>query len=169
MTDWGRLDAASEEAKPMAVKFEYSTSSDARRVWRHAALIGLCWPPCVRIVQWSNSSSHTLATMVMIKIFETVAEGGVIRLPLDVSSTAHCVVTVLEDNLESLREQSRLELPEGRQRRMSELLLKNREGTLTSQERDELDALAEEFDAATLAKGRALAALAHLSKDSHRD
>ena len=105
----------------------------------------------------------------MIKVFETIAEDGFIRLPVDVSSTAHCVVTVLDDNLDSLREQSQLELPEEKQRRMSELLLKNREAALTPPESQELDALSEEFDAATLTKGRALAALTHLNGNSPRD
>lgn len=94
----------------------------------------------------------------MIKVFETVAEDGFIRLPVDVSSTAHCVVTVLDDDLGTLREQSQLELPKEKQRWMSELLRKNREGALTPSERQELDALSEEFDVATLTKGRALAA-----------
>ena len=44
----------------------------------------------------------------MIRVFETVAEGGVIRLPVDVPSTAFCVVTILDDDLDTLREQSRL-------------------------------------------------------------
>jgi hypothetical protein len=102
----------------------------------------------------------------MIKIFETVAQDGMIRLPVDVPATSHCLVTVLEGGLDVLREQSRLELPEITQQRMSELLLKNREGVLSSEERKELDALSEEFDAATLVKGRALAALSHLANDS---
>ena len=102
----------------------------------------------------------------MIRVFETVAEGGVIRLPVDVPSTAFCVVTILDDDLGTLREQSQLELPEAKQRRMSELLVQNRERMLTPDERQELDALAEEFDTATLTKGRALAALAHLSDKS---
>jgi hypothetical protein len=103
----------------------------------------------------------------MIKVFEAVAQGGVIHLPNDVSSSAHCVVTILDDDLDTLREQSQLELPEQVQRRMSELLSKNREGGLTDDEHKELDTLSEEFDAATLAKGRALAALAHLGGNSH--
>jgi hypothetical protein len=103
----------------------------------------------------------------MIKVFETVAQGGVIHLPVGAPSTAHCVVTILDDDLDTLREQSQLELPESTQRRMSELLLKNRAGTLADDEREELDALSEQFDAATLAKGRALAALAHLGGNSH--
>jgi hypothetical protein len=52
---------------------------------------------------------------------------------------------------------------------MSELLLKNREGTLTPDESNELDSLAEEFDTATLAKGSALAALAQLNGNSRHD
>ena len=103
----------------------------------------------------------------MIKVFETVAQGGVIRLPVDAPATAHCVVTILDDDLNALREQSQLELPEATQRRMSELLLKNKEGPLNDNERKELDTLSEEFDAATLSKGRALAALAHLNDDSN--
>jgi hypothetical protein len=102
----------------------------------------------------------------MTKVFETVAQDGMIRLPLDVPPAAHCVVTVLDDDLDALREQSQLQLPESAQRRMSELLLKNREGSLTDVERSELDALAGEFDAATLTKGRALAALAHLGNNA---
>jgi hypothetical protein len=97
-----------------------------------------------------------------MKVFDAVAQGGVIRLPIDVPPAAHCVVTILDDDLDALREQSRLELPERTQRRMSELLQKNRESALTPEERAELDALGEEFETATLTKGRALAALAHL-------
>jgi hypothetical protein len=105
----------------------------------------------------------------MIRVFETIAEDGVIRLPADVPSTAHCVVTILDADLDTLREQSQLVLPEAKQQRMSELLLRNREGTLTPDESKELDALAEEFDTATLAKGSALAALAQLNGNSRRD
>jgi hypothetical protein len=109
---------------------------------------------------WNSRSAGTM------KVFEAIAQDGVIRLPIDVPSSAHCVVTILDDDLASLREQSRLELPEAMQERMGELLLKNREGTLTSDERNELDALSESFEAATLTKGRALAALAHLNGTS---
>lgn len=104
----------------------------------------------------------------MIKVFETVAQNGLIRLPGDVPAAAHCVVTVLDDDLAALREQTSLELPEAKQRRMSELLQKNRDAALTPDELRELDALSEEFDAATLIKGRALAALAHLNGNSKR-
>ena len=87
-------------------------------------------------------------------------------MPDDVPSSAHCLVTVLDDDLDALRRRSQLEVSEDKQRRMSELLLKNREGTLTAEDRQELDTLSEEFEAATLAKGRALAALAHRHGDS---
>jgi hypothetical protein len=105
----------------------------------------------------------------MIRVFETVAEDGVIRLPVDVPSTAHCVVTILDADLDTLREQSQLALPEAKQQRMCELLLRNREGTLTPDESKELDSLAVEFDTATLAKGSALAALAQLNGNSRHD
>jgi hypothetical protein len=104
----------------------------------------------------------------MVRVFETVAQDGVIRLPGDVPSTAHCVVAIIGDDLDVLREQSQLELPEAAQRRMSELLLKNREGSLAPDESMELDALAAQFDTATLTKGRALAALAQLNGTSRQ-
>jgi hypothetical protein len=102
-------------------------------------------------------------------VFETIAQDGLIRLPVNVPATAHCVVTVLDDDIEALSAQSRLQLPETQQRRMTELLAKNREGSLTPPESAELDALAAEFDAATLAKGGALAALAQLNGGAPRD
>jgi hypothetical protein len=101
----------------------------------------------------------------MVKVFETVAQDGVIRLPEDAPSSAHCMVTILDD-LQTLRTQSMMNIPDEKQQRMSELLLKNREGTLTHDENAELNRLSEEFDAATLVKGRALAALAYLDAKS---
>jgi hypothetical protein len=103
----------------------------------------------------------------MIKVFETIAQNGLIQLPLDAPPTARCMVTILDDDLDKLREQSQSEIPRSTQDRMSELLMKNREGKLADTERRELDSLSEQFDAATLAKGRALAALAHLNGNSH--
>jgi hypothetical protein len=103
----------------------------------------------------------------MTRIFETMAEGGVIHLPLDVPSPAHCVVTVLDVDVDTLRKQAEFELPDATQRRMAELLQKNREGTLPAVELAELDALVEEFDAATLGKGQALVALSRLNGKSH--
>jgi hypothetical protein len=102
----------------------------------------------------------------MLKIFEALAEGGVIRLPAGVSPSAHCVVTILENDLESLREQAAWTIPQAKQERMSELLLKNREGSLAEGEHEELDALAEEFDRETLRKGWALAALTSVNGNS---
>jgi len=97
--------------------------------------------------------------------FELTADDGVIKLPDGVSSNAHCVVTVLDDDLHSLRREAEFTLPESSQRRMSELLEKNREGTISSQESEELNRLSEEFDRATLTKGRAMAVLASLNGD----
>jgi hypothetical protein len=98
----------------------------------------------------------------MPKSFETVAKDRVILLPDDVPASAHCVVTVLDDGLESLHEQSQLQISDTKQLRMSELLDKNRDVTLTEEELRELDLLAVEFDRATLTKGRALAVLAQI-------
>ena len=101
-------------------------------------------------------------TEEMAKVFETVAKDRMILLPDDVPSSAHCVVTVLDDGLDSLREQSQTQIPAAKQQRMSELLQKNREAQLTEGELQELDLLAEEFDRVTLTKGRALAVLAQI-------
>jgi hypothetical protein len=98
----------------------------------------------------------------MTKSFETVAKDRVIVLPDDVSASAHCVVTVLDDGLETLNEQSQMQISDAKQLRMSELLDKNRDGTLSEAEQRELDMLAEEFDRATLTKGRALAVLGQI-------
>lgn len=89
-----------------------------------------------------------------------------IVLPEDVPASAHCVVTVLDNGLEALEAQSKFEIPAVKQQRMSELLKKNREADLTNAEQYELDVLAEEFDRATLTKGRALAVLAQLRTNS---
>jgi len=99
----------------------------------------------------------------MIKVFEAIAQDGLIRLPAGIPPAAHCVVTVIDDDLDVLREQSQMMISEAKQQRMSELLGGNREGKLTASQREELDALSQEFDTATLTKSRALAVLAHLN------
>lgn len=98
----------------------------------------------------------------MTKVFEALAKDGIIVLPQDVPSPARCLVAILDQDIEALRQEAAITIPQPKQQRMSELLLKNREGQLSEQERAELDVLAQEFDAATLAKGRALSILAQL-------
>jgi hypothetical protein len=98
----------------------------------------------------------------MTKVFEAFAKDGIIILPGDLPSRARCLVAVLDHDLETLRQDAAITIPEPKQQRMSELLLKNREGQLSEQERTELDDLAREFDATTLTKGRALGILAQL-------
>lgn len=93
------------------------------------------------------------------QVFETVAQDGVIKLPAGMPTAAHCVVTVLGESRDALKIQAEAMLSEQQQSRMSALLDRNRESTLTEAERLELDKLSAEFDAVTLAKGRALAAL----------
>jgi len=102
----------------------------------------------------------------MTKLFEAVAKDGVIVLPENVPSSARCLVAIVDDDLDRLREEAALTIPESSQRRMGELLQKNRDGELTEQERIELDALGREFDAATLRKGRALSILGQLDSIS---
>lgn len=94
----------------------------------------------------------------MSATFEAVATNGVIRLPTTAPPSAHCVVAIVDD-LETLRADAEAMLPDAKQRRMSELLRKNREAELDSTDVRELDELTREFDAATLVKGRAIALL----------
>ena len=102
----------------------------------------------------------------MTKLFEAVAKDGIIVLPRDVPSPTRCLVAILDDDFNKLRAEAALTIPEPSQRRMSELLQKNRDGELTGQERFELDGLGREFDAATLRKGRAMGILAQLDSIS---
>lgn len=98
----------------------------------------------------------------MTRVFEAVAKDGVIVLPAGVPSQMRCLVAVMDDDFDQLREDAALTIPESSQRRMGELLQRNRDGELTDEERVELDALGHEFDSATLRKGRALGLLAQL-------
>lgn len=107
-----------------------------------------------------------MASKKMTKVFEAVAKDGLIVLPAGVPSPSRCLVALLDEDFDRLREDAALTLPEASQRRMSELLQKNRGGELTQQERGELDALGCEFDTATLKKGRALSILAQLESPS---
>ena len=102
----------------------------------------------------------------MTKLFEAVARDGIIVLPEGVPSPTRCLVAIMDDDFDRLRDEATLTIPELNQRRMSELLQKNRDSELTEQERAELDALGREFDAATLRKGRALSILAQLDSIS---
>lgn len=104
----------------------------------------------------------------MTKVFEAVAEDGVIVLPADVPASSRCLVALLDEDVERLREDAALTIPESSQQRMSELLQRNRDGELTAEESGELDALGHEFDTATLTKGRALSILAQLDSNSER-
>lgn len=98
----------------------------------------------------------------MTKVFEAFAKDGVIVLPERIPQPAKCLVAVLDDNLEALRADADYTIPEEPQQRMSDLLEKNRDQSLTVAEQRELDALAAEFDVAALRKGRALSLLAQL-------
>lgn len=98
----------------------------------------------------------------MSHVFEAIAKDGVIVLPDGIPSTTRCLVAIFDDGLDELRQQAALILPESLQARMSELLDKNRHGELTNEQREELDALGLEFDAASLKKARAIAILSQL-------
>ena len=102
----------------------------------------------------------------MTRLFEAVAKDGVIVLPNHVASRTRCLVAIVDDDFDTLHAEAALTMPESKQQRMSELLRKNRDGELTEQEGIELDALAREFEVATLRKGRALSILAQLDSIS---
>lgn len=101
----------------------------------------------------------------MTKIFEAVAHNGVIVLPQDIPESARCMVTVLEEDLDALRQQAEMKVPGPKQQRMSDLLLKNRDEKLSEEEEAELDSLSAEYEAITLEKGRALSLLEQLRND----
>jgi hypothetical protein len=102
----------------------------------------------------------------MTRVFEAFAKDRTIVLPEDAPSPARYLVAILDPDVETLRREAATTIPEPTQQRMSELLLKNREGQLSERERGELNVLAREFDAATLAKGRALSLLVQLDRPS---
>ena len=102
----------------------------------------------------------------MTRFFEAFTKDGVIVLPEHVPSSTRCLVAILDEDLDELRAEAELVIPEPSQRRMSDLLQKNRDGELTERERVELDVLGREFDAATLRKGRALSILAQMDSVS---
>ena len=98
----------------------------------------------------------------MAEFFEAFARDGVIVLPEHVASPARCLVAILDGDLDEIRTEAELTIADSSQRRMADLLQKNRDGDLTEQERGELDDLGREFDAATLRKGRAMSILAQM-------
>jgi hypothetical protein len=104
----------------------------------------------------------------MTTVFEAFAKNGILVLPDSAPASAHCLVAILDQDIEALRQEAAMTISEATQRRMSELLIKNREGELSASERVELDVLGREFDAATLAKGRALSVLAQWDSESSR-
>ncbi len=103
----------------------------------------------------------------MNQVFEAIAKDGVIVLPEGVPSTMRCLVAILDDGLDELRQQAAFMLPESLQQRMSELLERNRRNELTDEQRDELDGLGREFDAATLKRARACAILSQLESQAN--
>ncbi len=95
-------------------------------------------------------------------LFEAVVRDGVIVLPTDAPSPARCLVAIVDDNVDQLRQEAKNTIPEPQQQRMGELLRKNQDGQLTDAEQAELDDLGRVFDMLTLRRGRALSILAQL-------
>lgn len=71
----------------------------------------------------------------------------------------------LQETVEALTAIATEMMPQKQQRRVSHLLWKNQDGTITMQEEAELDTLLAEGQRATLRKAKALLALQHLGID----
>ena len=71
----------------------------------------------------------------------------------------------LQDTVEALTTIATEMMPQKQQRRLSHLLWKNQDGTITAQEEAELDTLVAEGQQGTLRKAKALLALKHLGID----
>ena len=71
----------------------------------------------------------------------------------------------LKETVEALTTIATEMMPQKQQRRVSHLLWKNQDGTITTQEEVELDTLIAEGQQATLRKAKALLALKHLGID----
>jgi hypothetical protein len=48
----------------------------------------------------------------MTKLFEAFAKDGIIVLPEDVPTSARCLVAVLDEDLETLRQQAAMTIPD---------------------------------------------------------
>ena len=103
---------------------------------------------------------------VVVALHKVTAAGG--DVPAEVQTLMQELVgapSSLQDTVEALTTIATEMMPQKQQRRLSHLLWKNQDGTITTQEEAELDTLVAEGQQGTLRKAKALLALKHLGID----
>ena len=78
-----------------------------------------------------------------MQTIEAIVERGQVRtaMPLDVSNNTRCLVTILDEDVRSVRATARASLVPRKQRRLSGLLKANKVRSLTVDEERDLDQL----------------------------
>ena len=103
---------------------------------------------------------------VVVALHKVTAAGA--SLPAEAQTLIQELVgtpSSLKDTVEALTTIATEMMPQKQQRRLSQLLWKNQDGTITMQEEAELDTLLAEGQRATLRKAKALLALKQLGID----
>jgi hypothetical protein len=103
---------------------------------------------------------------VVVVLHKVTAAGG--SVPAEVQTLMQELVgrpNNLQETVETLTTIATEMMPQKQQRRLSHLLWKNQDGTITAQEEAELDTLVAEGQQGTLRKAKALLALKHLGID----
>ena len=103
---------------------------------------------------------------VAVALHKVTAAGG--SVPAEVQTLIQELVgtpSSLQETVEALTTMATEMMPQKQQRRLSHLLWKNQDGTITAQEEKELDTLVAEGQQGTLRKAKALLALKHLGID----
>jgi hypothetical protein len=103
---------------------------------------------------------------VVVALHKVTAAGGAV--PAEVQTLMQELVgtpSSLQETVEALTTMATEMMPQKQQRRLSHLLWKNQDGTITAQEEEELDTLVAEGQQGTLRKAKALLVLKHLGID----
>jgi hypothetical protein len=103
---------------------------------------------------------------VVVALHKVTAAGGAV--PAEVQTLMQELVgtpSSLQETVEALTTMATEMMPQKQQRRLSHLLWKNQDGTITAQEEEELDTLVAEGQQDTLRKAKALLVLKHLGID----
>ena len=101
-----------------------------------------------------------------MQTIEAIVERGHVRtaVPLDVSNNTRCLVTILDEDLRSVRATARASLAPRKQRRLSGLLKANKVRSLTVAEERELDQLLVDVHELMARKAEAARILDQLTK-----
>jgi antitoxin component of MazEF toxin-antitoxin module len=103
---------------------------------------------------------------VVVALHKVTAAG--VSVPAEVQTLMQELVGTpsnLQETVEALTTMATEMMPHKQQRRVSRLLWKNQDGTITAKEEAELDTLVAEGQQGTLRKAKALVALKHLGID----